>query len=138
MELILPQWLQPLGAEYQARNHVYRVLQPSATLAEAWMRRQGQGAWIAKVLPMVREHHKLSPYRNGARFEAFRRAGWLDVSLGLLHPVCLQIMSSRSVPLSSLPGFTADWCNWGRGACGRAREPVADVEALDELIFLIY
>ena len=63
----------------------FDYLEPSAALAESYLNGQGQGAWIAEVLPMVWEHHKLSPYRNGSRVEAFRRADWLDVSLGLLR-----------------------------------------------------
>jgi hypothetical protein len=59
-------------------------LEPSAGLAEAWLREQGREAWAAEVLPMVREHHKLSHWGGSSRVEAFRRADWVDVSLGLL------------------------------------------------------
>ena len=66
-------------------DRTFDYLEPSARLAEAHLRGQGLGAWIAEVLLMVREHHKLSPYRSSSRVEAFRRADWLDVSLGLLR-----------------------------------------------------
>jgi hypothetical protein len=59
-------------------------LEPSAGLAETWLREQGKETWGAEVLPMVREHHKLSHWSGSSRVEAFRRADWADVSLGLL------------------------------------------------------
>lgn len=66
-------------------DRTFDYIEPSARLAEAYLRDQGQGAWIAEVLLMVREHHKLSRYRDGSRIEAFRCADWLDVSLGLVR-----------------------------------------------------
>ncbi|MDR3416124.1 MAG: HD domain-containing protein [Nevskia sp.] len=66
-------------------DRTFDYLEPSARLAEAHLRRHGLEGWLHEVLPMVREHHKLSPYRNSARADAFRRADWTDVSLGLLR-----------------------------------------------------
>jgi hypothetical protein len=59
-------------------------LEPSAQLAETYLREEGREAWGTEVLPMVREHHKLSHWGGSSRVEAFRRADWVDVSMGLL------------------------------------------------------
>lgn len=66
-------------------DHTVDYLEPSARLAQTWMEREGRQDWAGQLLPMVREHHKLSSYQGDAVVEAFRRADWADVSLGLLR-----------------------------------------------------
>jgi hypothetical protein len=66
-------------------DHTFDYIEPSAALAQAWLTEHDHQDWARQVLPMVREHHKLSPYRQDAAVEAFRRADLVDVSLGLVR-----------------------------------------------------
>jgi hypothetical protein len=63
----------------------FDYLQPSVELASAFLQRSGRVVWTPEVTAMIREHHKITPYRGDRRWlvEPFRRADWIDVTRGL-------------------------------------------------------
>lgn len=65
----------------------FDYLQPSAELAAAHLRATGREHWLAEVTDMILTHHKVRPTSRDASalVEAFRRADWIDVSLGLVR-----------------------------------------------------
>lgn len=67
-------------------NHTFDYLQPSISLATAYLRDVGKTSWTQEITEMVLEHHKILPYRREPRslVESFRRADWIDVSRGLV------------------------------------------------------
>jgi hypothetical protein len=60
----------------------FDYLEPSVRVADAYLARTGRARWAAEVDEMIREHHKLLPYRahDDWLVEAFRRADLVDVS----------------------------------------------------------
>jgi hypothetical protein len=69
---------------WTARTFDY--LPPSIDLACDHLACSGHVDWRAGVAGMIREHHKIRRYRgdDAALIEPFRRADWIDVSLGVL------------------------------------------------------
>ena len=67
-------------------DHTFDYLPPSIRTATSFLESTGRAQWIGEIAEMIREHHKVLPYRRDARdlAEAFRRADWMDVSRGLL------------------------------------------------------
>ncbi len=64
----------------------FDYIDPSVALAGNYLDRNGLSPWREEIERMIREHHKLTVFRD-SRFplvEIFRRADWIDVSLGLL------------------------------------------------------
>jgi hypothetical protein len=72
----------------------FDYLQPSARLAIAHLTNAGRDSWIPEVTGMILEHHKVTRYQRGTHslVEPFRRADWVDVSLG-----CLRFGVSRAL-----------------------------------------
>jgi hypothetical protein len=68
---------------WTARTFDY--LAPSVELARAHLASLGKAEWIGEITEMILEHHKLTPYRGhpSSLVEPFRRADWIDVSMGL-------------------------------------------------------
>lgn len=67
-------------------DRTFDYLQPSVRLATSHLERTGRQEWVRDVSTMILEHHKVSRLR-GARdslAETFRKADWIDVSMGLL------------------------------------------------------
>ncbi len=64
-------------------DHTFDYLEPSIARAKAYLTQQANPGWVADVENMIRQHHKLTPWRGqgGHLVEAFRRADWLDVCL---------------------------------------------------------
>lgn len=64
----------------------FDYLEPSRRRAEAYLEETARPQWAAPVGAMIVEHHKLRRYAGpeAALAEAFRKADWTDVSLGLL------------------------------------------------------
>ena len=61
-------------------------LDPSVPPALEYLDREGLGAWSDEVETMIREHHKLRPYRGRYPLvETFRRGDLADFSLGLIR-----------------------------------------------------
>ncbi|PTQ90162.1 HD domain-containing protein [Agitococcus lubricus] len=59
-------------------------LAPSARLARHYLHEAQKSAWESDVLAMITLHHKIWPYSHNPLVDAFRKADWLDVSLGQL------------------------------------------------------
>jgi hypothetical protein len=58
-------------------------LPPSVELARAYLIKEGKEEWLEDVVAMIDDHHKLTPAANRLA-DAFRKADWLDVTLGIL------------------------------------------------------
>jgi hypothetical protein len=67
--------------------HTFDYLAPSITLACDHLECAGHGDWRDTVAGMINEHHKIRRYQgaNETFIEPFRRADWIDVSLGVLR-----------------------------------------------------
>jgi hypothetical protein len=65
-------------------DHTFDYLEPSVRRAKAYLAGQDKLGLQAEVEALIVEHHKMSPYRahHAASVEAFRKADWVDVSLG--------------------------------------------------------
>jgi len=87
-------------------GRTFDYLPPSIDLACTHLHCAGQGDWCAEISGMIREHHKITRYRGpeGALIETFRRADWMDVSLGLL---------SFGMPRAQMRAILAKWPNAG-------------------------
>ena len=66
--------------------HTFDYLPPSIGLACEHLACAGNADWREDIAGMIREHHKIRRYRGAAEelIEPFRRADWIDVSLGVL------------------------------------------------------
>lgn len=62
-------------------------LQPSIAEASAYLAEHGKKDLIADITLMIYWHHKPTSYRGQSELvvETFRRADWMDVSLGLIR-----------------------------------------------------
>ena len=65
----------------------FDYLAPSARLACHYLTEHGLEAWRDEIHAMVLDHHKITATNRGrdSLVEAFRRADWIDVSLGLIR-----------------------------------------------------
>jgi len=63
----------------------FDYLAPSEGLARRYLLDQGRDELVPVVVAMISEHHRLSSVERDQdrRVEAFRRADWIDVSLGV-------------------------------------------------------
>lgn len=61
-----------------------RYLDRAAALARTWLTEHQLTEWGPEVCAMIVNHHKIRPYTgpHAATVDAFRRADWIDVSLG--------------------------------------------------------
>lgn len=85
--------LDPLALRVAAVYHdlgiwsdgTFDYLAPSSARARAWLEAQGRGDLAHLVTAMIEQHHKVRP-AGPARdaVEIFRRADWVDVTLGAL------------------------------------------------------
>lgn len=89
---------------WTARTFDY--LAPSIDLACAHLGCAGHEDWRAGIAGMIREHHKIRAVRgdDSGLIEPFRRADWIDVSLGLLN---------FGLPRARLRAIFARWPNAG-------------------------
>lgn len=64
----------------------FDYLQPSIRAATAYLRCSGRVTWVEEINRMILEHHKISHFRETPTWlvEPFRRADWVDVSMGLV------------------------------------------------------
>ena len=67
-------------------NHTFDYLDPSIAQVKIYLDETGRPDWFGEISNMIYWHHKLSPYRgeHEKTVEVFRKADWIDVSLGLL------------------------------------------------------
>src|SRR5262245_29777657 len=64
----------------------FDYLQPSMRAATAYLRCSGRVTWAEEIARMILEHHKITHFRENPDWlvEPFRRADWVDVSMGLV------------------------------------------------------
>ena len=67
-------------------DRTFDYLSPSARLASAYLSASGRAGWIPEITETIFGHHKVSTYRGpgGWLAEPFRRADWMDVSMGVI------------------------------------------------------
>jgi hypothetical protein len=67
-------------------HRTFDYLGPSVTLAAAYLSRVGRAEWIPEITETICAHHQVSRYqgRDGWVVEPFRRADWMDVSMGAI------------------------------------------------------
>ena len=89
---------------WTARTFDY--LQPSIDLACGHLACAGHADLRDNIAGMIREHHKIRTYRGDAAelVEPFRRADWMDVSLGAL---------TFGLPRARIREIRAKWPNAG-------------------------
>ena len=89
---------------WTARTFDY--LPPSIELACGHLSCTGHADWRESIAGMIGEHHKIRRYRgaHAELIEPFRRADWIDVSLGLL---------SFGLPRARRQAIFAKWPNAG-------------------------
>lgn len=67
-------------------DHTFDYLEPSARRARDYLAGEGLEDWSEEITAMITEHHKVGmTCGQGPLVELFRRADWIDVSLGLLR-----------------------------------------------------
>lgn len=68
-------------------NHTIDYLNPSMEQACLYLNKMHKNHWIAEITLMINWHHKISAYKGQYpnTVETFRRADWIDVSLGLIN-----------------------------------------------------
>ena len=66
-------------------NQTFDYIAPSAALARDHLARRGMADWIPEIEAMIVDHHKVTALRaeQSSLVESFRRADWIDVTLGL-------------------------------------------------------
>lgn len=64
----------------------FDYIEPSKRLVHAWLESNGRTAWSEEIETMIEEHHKVTPWSCNPDWlvEPFRKADWIDVSLGAL------------------------------------------------------
>jgi len=67
-------------------NATFDYLEPSISLARKWLSEQGDIDRSDEITRMIDMHHKVSRYSGeySQTVETFRKADWIDVSLGLI------------------------------------------------------
>ncbi|WP_337043130.1 HD domain-containing protein [Emticicia sp. 17c] len=67
-------------------HHTFDYLPPSVEQARRYLSETGQEHLSEEIKQMINWHHKVSAYKGNyaTTVETFRRADWIDVSLGLL------------------------------------------------------
>ncbi|MGB1580314.1 MAG: HD domain-containing protein [Nevskiales bacterium] len=77
-------------------DQTFDYLAPSAARAQSYLSDQGLDDWADEISAIITEHHKVSAARGQGRLvEAFRRADWMDVTLGMLRFGVSQDILSR-------------------------------------------
>lgn len=68
-------------------NNTFDYLQPSINLARNYLEANGLASWSSEIALMIEQHHKCTCYKDDNRFlvDVFRKADWIDVSLGILR-----------------------------------------------------
>lgn len=68
-------------------DHTIDYLGPSVEQAKTYLTIAGKQEWTEEITLMIQWHHKISKYKgnHGKIVENFRKADWIDVSLGLLN-----------------------------------------------------
>ena len=87
-------------------NHTFDYIAPSVAAAREHLAERGMAAWIPEIEAMIVNHHKVTRSHADARFlvESFRRADWIDVSLGVRR---------FGLPRTFIAAVAATWPNAG-------------------------
>lgn len=66
-------------------HHTFDYIAPSAALARQHLTARGRTDWTPEIEAMIVNHHKITSSSGSPQslVEAFRRADWIDVTLGL-------------------------------------------------------
>lgn len=69
-------------------DDTFDYLEPSVARAQDWLQENNHPDWAPAVAAVIRNHHKIRPYRGeyAKLAEPFRRADLTDVSLGAIRP----------------------------------------------------
>ncbi len=88
-------------------DETFDYLEPSIKRAKTFLADTGHGSWSTEVACMIRQHHKIFPFRGGRvkLVEAFRRADWLDVCLFILPTGLPKAYLGRVVQTFPRAGF---------------------------------
>ena len=67
-------------------NRTFDYLEPSEHQARTYLTATGKQQWSDEITAIIHFHHKASKYHGAYQktVETFRKADWIDVSLGLL------------------------------------------------------
>jgi hypothetical protein len=65
----------------------FDYIEPSIEQASSYLTTINRQEWIEEITLMISWHHKISSYKkdNYETIEIFRKADWIDVSLGILN-----------------------------------------------------
>jgi hypothetical protein len=87
-------------------NHTFDYIAPSVAIARKYLAARGMADWIPEIEAMIVDHHKVTPSRASPQslVEPFRRADWIDVSLGLRR---------FGLPRPFIAAVTTTWPNAG-------------------------
>jgi hypothetical protein len=68
-------------------DHTIDYLDPSIHQVKIYLEQNGMQHWMDEIILMIQWHHKISQYKGdyNETVEVFRKADWIDVSLGLLR-----------------------------------------------------
>lgn len=64
-------------------DKTFDYIDPSVALAREYLTARAWAAWIPEIEAMISDHHKVTSSRVDPLVESFRRADWIDVTLGL-------------------------------------------------------
>src|SRR5512133_2275143 len=66
-------------------NKTFDYIAPSVAIARKYLTARGMADWIPEIEAMIVDHHKVTASRPNqpSLAESFRRADWIDVTLGL-------------------------------------------------------
>jgi hypothetical protein len=67
-------------------DRTFDYLTPSVSLARAYLSDSGRPEWIPEITEIILSHHMVSRHNgaDGWLVEPFRRADWMDVSMGVI------------------------------------------------------
>ena len=87
-------------------NNTFDYIAPSVAAAREHLAARGMADWIPEIEAMIADHHKVTPSRANPQslVESFRRADWIDVSLGLRR---------FGLPRTFIAAVDATWPNAG-------------------------
>lgn len=66
-------------------NRTFDYIAPSVAIAREHLSNRGLADWIPEIEAMIADHHKVTASHSNSEslVESFRRADWIDVTLGL-------------------------------------------------------
>jgi len=87
-------------------DNTFDYIAPSVAAAREHLAARGMADWIPEIEAMIADHHKVTPSRANPQslVESFRRADWIDVSLGLRR---------FGLPRTFIAAVDATWPNAG-------------------------